>query len=134
MLYLTQGGDDMKNKSKSHQIFDSVKRICLSKNRVPFYIVLGLLFVILNLFSIPSLFSSGNDLFEANDTPIILIAFTLIAFLILISIVMPYWLKKKSTEMIKEDELQPSVWDKIFSLWIPFCFYIIAQMIVLGYM
>ena len=123
----------MKNKSKSHQIFDSVKRISLSKNRVPFYIVLGLLFVILNLFSIPSLFSSGNDLFEANDTLIILIAFTLIAFLILISIMMPYWLKKKSTEMINEDELQPSVWEKTFSIWIPFCFYIIAQMIVLGF-
>ncbi len=121
------------NKLKSHQIFDSVKRICLSKKRIPFYIILTMLFVILNIFSVPSLFSSGNDLFDANDTPIVLIAFTLIGFLILISILTPSCLKKKSTEMMDEDEPQPSVWDKIFSLWIPFCFYVIVQMIVLGF-
>lgn len=118
---------------KNYKSFSSVKRICFSKKCVAFYIVLGLLFVILNLFSIPSLFSSGNDLFDANDTPIILIVFTLIGFLILISILTPSWLKKKSTQTIDEDEPQPSVWDKIFSLWIPFCCYIIAQMIVLGF-
>ena len=94
----------MKTKPKSHQTFNSVKRICLSKNRIPFYIIVALLFVILNLFFIPGLFSSGNDLFDANDTPIILIAFTLIGFLILISILTPFWLKKKSTEMMDEDE------------------------------
>ncbi len=126
----------MKNKfvsESNYKTLNFVKSLCLSKNRVPFYIVLGLLFVILNLFSIPSLFSSGNDLFDANDTPIILIAFTLIAFLILISIITPYWFKKESMAKMVEDEPQPSVWDKIFSLWIPFCFYIIAQMIVLEF-
>lgn len=131
-----QWGDLMRNKlisESNYKTLNFVKSLCLSKNRVPFYIVLGLLFVILNLFSIPSLFSSGNDLFDANDTTIILIAFTLIGFLILISVLTPYWLKKKSTEMMDEDEAQRSVWDKILSLWIPFCFYIIVQMIVLGF-
>ena len=126
----------MKNKlvsESNHKTVNFIESLCLSKRRVPFYILLGLLFVILNLFSVPSLFSSGNDLFDADDTPIILIAFTLIAFLILISIITPYWFKKESIEKMVEDELQPSVWDKIFSLWIPFCCYIIAQMIVLGF-
>ncbi len=117
---------------KNYKSF-TIKQLCFSKKHTPFYIILVLLFIILNLFFVPSLFSSGNDLFDANDTTIILIAFTLIGFLILISVLTPYWLKKKSTEMMDEDEPQPSVWDKIFSLWIPFCFYIIAQMIVLGF-
>lgn len=137
LLFLCgQWGDLMRNKlvsESNHKTLNFVKSLCLSKNRVPFYIVLGFLFVILNLFCVPSLFSSGNDLFDADDTPIILIAFTLIAFLILISIITPYWFKKESIEKMVEDELQPSVWNKIFSLWIPFCFYIIAQMIVLGF-
>ena len=94
----------MKTKPKNHQTFDSVKRICLSKNRIPFYLIVAFLFVILNLFFIPGLFSSGNDLFDANDTPIILIAFTLIGFLILISILTPFWLKKKSTEIEEEEK------------------------------
>lgn len=123
----------MKDKLKSNQKFDFVKRISLSKKRIPFYSILLILFIILNVFSVPSLFSSGNDLFDADDTPIILIAFTLIAFLILISIITPYWFKKESMAKMVEDEPQPSVWDKIFSLWIPFCCYIIAQMIVLGF-
>lgn len=126
----------MKNKlvsESNHKTVNFIESLCLSKNRVPFYIVLGLLFVILNIFSIPSLFSSGNDLFDTNDTPIILIAFTLIAFLVLISIMTPFWLQKKNTQTINGDDAQPSVCDKIFSLWIPFCFYIIAQMIVLGF-
>ena len=116
---------------KNYKSF-TIKQLCFSKKHTPFYIILVLLFIILNLFFVPSLFSSGNDLFDANDTTIILIAFTLIGFLILISVLTPYWLKKKSTEMMDEDEPQPSVWDKIFSLWIPFCFYIIAQMLLLG--
>lgn len=117
---------------KNYKSF-TIKQLCFSKKHTPFYIILVLLFIILNLFFVPSLFSSGNDLFDANDTTIILIAFTLIGFLILISIMTPSWLKKKSTEMMDEDEAQRSVWDKIFSLWIPFCFYIIAKMIVLGF-
>lgn len=123
----------MKTKPKKHQTFDSVKRICLSKNRILFYLIVALLFVILNLFFIPGLFSSGNDLFDANDTPIILIAFTLIGFLILISILTPFWLKKKSTEIMDEDELRLSLLVKILLSWFPFGCYIIAQMIVLGF-
>ncbi len=122
----------MKNKQKSHQTFDSVRRICLSKNRIPFYIILALLFVILNIFSVPSLFTSGNDLFDTNDTPIILIVFMLIGFFILISIVTPFWLQKKNTETIDADEPQSSAQLKILSLWVPFCIYIIAQMMVFG--
>ncbi len=122
----------MENKPKNHQTFDSVKRICLSPNRIPFYSILALLFIILNILSVPTLFSSGNDLFDANDTPILLSVFTLIGFLILISIVTPFWLQKKNTEAIDEDEPQPSAQLKILSLWVPFCFYITAQMMVFG--
>lgn len=125
----------MKNKlvsESNYKTLNFVKSLYLSQNRIPFYIVLGLLFVILNLFFVPSLFSSGNDLFDTNDTPVILIIFTLIAFLILIFIMTPFCLQKKNTQTIDEDEPQPSVWVKILSLWVPLCLYLIAQMVVFG--
>lgn len=123
----------MENQLKGSQTFNFVKRICLSKKCIPLYIILTLLFVRLNIFFVPNLFSAGSDLFVTNDIPVLLAIFTLIAFLILISIITPFWLKKRKTEAVDEDEPQPSGGVKIFSLWVPFGFYIIAQMIVLGF-
>jgi len=89
------------------------------------------LFILLNIFTVPNLFSSGGWLFDTEDRAVLLSVAALIVFLILIIILTPSRLKKKNTERV-DDEPQPSVWDKIFAFWLPFCFYIIAQMIVLG--
>jgi len=114
---------------KDYKSTEVIKRLCLSKGRRPFYILLLTLFAILNMLFIPTLFTARTGLFDENDVCAIFILFALVGILILLVIMPPFYLKKRNVEE-GASEPKASAWLKILSLWISECVYVIAQMLV----
>lgn len=130
----------MKNASASFETFKTMRRLCFSRSRTPLYIALTAIFVLLNLAFISSIISTDGFLFDETDIYYIFWMFAAAGILVLIFIMTPSCLGKQGTEPFDKDVAEPSdtayleasTCMKILSLWIPICFYIIAQTMVFG--
>ena len=120
----------MKNKLKIHQTLDSVKYICLSKDRKYFYGILLFLFIVSNVIFVLGINAPSNNVFTSDDMPHLVILLMLLGFSVCIFVMTPFCLKKEYIQTNGDEEAQPSVLVKILSLWVPFCVHLIAQMLV----
>ncbi len=120
----------MENKPKIYQAFNSLIRRSFSLYRIPLYIILSLLFFISNLFFVPFLFARGNNYINADGLYIIFIGLSLTGVFILLSVMTPLCLMKINTGESDGAVNRVSAQFKMLALWIPFCLYVIAQMLV----
>lgn len=119
----------MKNKSTQGGC-KAVWRLCFSKQRLPFYIMLALFVIPLNLLVIPGLFSSGSDFFGPDAPWQILLLLVSVLLFVGMAIMAPFCLMWECTEAAGREE-QP-LWVKMLALCLPFWAYLLLQALVLS--
>lgn len=123
--------EDTLHHETPHKAVHAIKHLCLSKGRIPFYGILSG-FASVSLFLLVLMVFSGDSFFEETDIYAIFVVFVLLGVLILLSIMTPLCLRKRTTEATDEAETLPSMHVKILSLWIPMCLHVTALMVLFG--